>query len=83
MPDPGCLKKGLIDDSIYAILNIMNEKEILSNPKNVSFQDLLKICEKHFGKPRIRGSHHIFKTLAGRPEDQYTEGRQDGQAVPG
>ncbi len=62
MPDPGCLKKGLINDSIYAILNIMNEKEILINPKNVSFQDLLKICEKHFGKPRIRGSHHIFKT---------------------
>jgi len=40
----------------------MNEKDILDNPKNVNFQDLLKICEKYFGKPRITGSHHIFKT---------------------
>lgn len=37
-------------------------KEIFSNPKNVSFKDLLLLCEKYFGKPRVRGSHHIFKT---------------------
>jgi len=49
-------------DSIYAILESMKEKDILNNPKNVSFPDLLKICEKYFGKPRITGSHHIFKT---------------------
>ena len=34
----------------------------LKNPKNVLFRDLLKICQKYFGKPRIKGSHHIFKT---------------------
>ena len=50
------------NDSIYAIMKNMNDYEILNNPKNVSFHDLLKVCEKHFGKPRIRGSHHIFKT---------------------
>ena len=33
----------------------------LSNPKSVRFRDLLAICERHFGQPRIRGSHHIFK----------------------
>jgi len=33
-----------------------------TNPANVRFADLLAICRKHFGKPRIRGSHHIFKT---------------------
>ena len=33
----------------------------LSNPKSVCFRDLLAICERHFGQPRIRGSHHIFK----------------------
>ena len=38
------------------------EKEQLSNPKNVKFDDLLKICTKYFGAPRISGSHHIFKT---------------------
>jgi len=52
----------LKNDSIYAIMKNMNDYEILNNPKNVSFHDLLKVCEKHFGKPRIRGSHHIFKT---------------------
>jgi len=34
----------------------------LSNPKNVKFKDLLAVCEKMFGSPRISGSHHIFKT---------------------
>ena len=34
----------------------------LKNPKNVQFNDLLQICIKYFGKPRIKGSHHIFKT---------------------
>jgi len=26
------------------------------------FSQLTKICEEHFGKPRIKGSHYIFKT---------------------
>ena len=34
----------------------------LKNPKNVQFNDILQICIKYFGKPRIKGSHHIFKT---------------------
>jgi hypothetical protein len=38
------------------------DKDLLSNPKNVKFMDLLQICMKNFGNPRIRGSHHIFKT---------------------
>ena len=36
-------------------------KNILDNPKNVKFKDLLNLCWKHFGEPRITGSHHIFK----------------------
>ena len=38
------------------------DKKILRNPKNVKFTDLLNICKKYFGKPRAKGSHHIFKT---------------------
>ena len=38
------------------------EKEKLSNPKNVKFDDLIKICIKYFENPRVSGSHHIFKT---------------------
>jgi len=37
-------------------------KDRLSNIKNVKFDDLRKICTKYFGNPRIKGSHHIFKT---------------------
>jgi predicted RNA binding protein YcfA (HicA-like mRNA interferase family) len=40
----------------------MQDKDRLENIQNVSSADLLKICKKHFGKPRIRGSHYIFKT---------------------
>ncbi len=35
---------------------------LLNNPRNVKFKDLLTICKKYFGEPRIKGSHHIFKT---------------------
>ena len=35
---------------------------ILDNPNNVKFSDLIQICTKYFGVPRITGSHHIFKT---------------------
>ena len=43
-------------------------KKIFQNPKNVLFKDLLNVCIKYFGKPRIKGSHHIFKTpWAGDP----------------
>jgi len=40
----------------------MQDKGRLKNVQNVSFVDLLKICKKCFWKPRIRGSHYIFKT---------------------
>ena len=40
----------------------MKNEDRLENPWNVLFSDLLKICKKYFGNPRIRGSHYIFKT---------------------
>jgi hypothetical protein len=40
----------------------MKNIDSLENIQNVLFADLLKICKKYFGKPRIRGSHYIFKT---------------------
>jgi len=50
----------LTHDSLYAIILFMG-KDHLSSPKNVKFDDLLKICTEYFGNPRIKGSHHIFK----------------------
>ena len=38
------------------------QKDILSNPKNVKFDDLINLCTQYFGSPRIKGSHNIFKT---------------------
>ncbi|MDX9789164.1 MAG: type II toxin-antitoxin system HicA family toxin [Desulfobacterales bacterium] len=38
------------------------KKDISGKPANVSFVDLLNLCRRHFGEPRIEGSHHIFKT---------------------
>lgn len=52
----------MTNDSIYAIMEAMKEKDHLENLHNVLFTDLQKICEKYFGKPWIRGSHYIFKT---------------------
>ena len=37
------------------------DANILNNTRNVSFNDLLKLCRQYFGEPRIVGSHHIFK----------------------
>lgn len=36
--------------------------ELLQNPKNVRFKDLLRIATEAFGEPRVNGtSHHVFK----------------------
>jgi hypothetical protein len=35
--------------------------ELEQNTKQVRFSRCSKICETFFGKPRIKGSHHIFK----------------------
>ena len=32
------------------------------NPQNVAFNDLCRVCEHYFGKPRVSSSHHIYKT---------------------
>jgi hypothetical protein len=32
------------------------------NTKEVRFETLKKICTTFFGEPRIKGSHHVFKT---------------------
>lgn len=36
--------------------------ELEGNEGNIRFQRLLTICEDFYGKSRIKGSHHIFKT---------------------
>jgi len=48
---------------IAPTLSYLTMKDVdLDESNNVAFSDLIKICRKYFGEPRIRGSHHIFKT---------------------
>ncbi|MDP6652805.1 MAG: toxin HicA [Gammaproteobacteria bacterium] len=38
-------------------------KRMKQNPKGISFKDLSKICDHHFGKSRQSGtSHRVYKT---------------------
>jgi len=44
-------------------MDFKEARQALSNPKNVRFDDLLRIAICFFGAPRSKGtSHHIFKT---------------------
>jgi len=39
----------------------MIDRSILEHVEQVRFADLVALCTRYFGKPRIAGSHHIFK----------------------
>jgi len=43
--------------TIESILRSMRE-----NPENVRFSEVSKVAEHFFGEPRVRRSHHIYKT---------------------
>lgn len=53
----------IVLDMVSFKMSIAETIEILEKERsNTRFSDLLKICGLYFGKPRISGSHHIFKT---------------------
>ena len=58
-------------------------KSMQSNPKNVRFEDLAKVCAHYFGEPRINGtSHHVYKTpWQGDPRVNIQRSK-DGKAKP-
>ncbi|HEY8720847.1 toxin HicA [Pengzhenrongella sp.] len=33
-----------------------------ANPRNIRYDDLVKVCQHYFGPPRTGGSHAVFKT---------------------
>ncbi|MDO8578522.1 MAG: hypothetical protein Q7R50_05020 [Dehalococcoidales bacterium] len=43
--------------TIEKIVELMRE-----NPKGLKFTDLCKVCAYHFGEPRTKGSHRIYRT---------------------
>ena len=36
--------------------------KLTAQKTNTRFSQLVSICEEFFGRPRTKGSHHIFKT---------------------
>jgi hypothetical protein len=51
-------------DSILSVASksIDETVQALRAGNEVSFSELAKVCRHYFGAPRIKGSHHIYKT---------------------
>jgi hypothetical protein len=50
--------------------------------RSIAFSDALKVADHYFGKPRIHGSHHVYKTpWAGDPRINLQKGN-GGDAKP-
>lgn len=56
-------------------------KQMAGNPKGVRFDDLCKVCNSYFGKPRQKGSHHIYKT-PWRGDPRINIQNDDGEGKP-
>ncbi|HBT94882.1 MAG TPA: toxin HicA [Coriobacteriia bacterium] len=56
-------------------------EKMRNNPSGVRFKDCCAVCTHYFGKPRICGSHWIFKTpWIGDPRINIQD--CDGRAKP-
>lgn len=63
-------------------MSVVKAVEKLDKEKQIPFAELLKICEEFFGKYRVGGSHHIFKTpWQGDPRINLQKGK-DKNAKP-
>ena len=81
----------LIKVVLYIVLKYFSLDDIMKNLEEaikeinegqVRFKRLVTICESYFGKSRIAGSHHIFKTpWPGDPRLNLQE-EQGGKAKP-
>lgn len=56
--------------------------DMRSNPANIRFRDLEKVCGHYFGERYGKGSHHKYKTpWQGEPRVNIQEGK-NGKAKP-
>ena len=56
-------------------------QQMMGNPKGVRFADLCKVCDYYFGEPRLKGSHHIYKTpWQGDPRINIQDDNGEGKA---
>ena len=57
-------------------------KEMKLNPKGVRFNDLQKVCEYYFGKPRQSGSSHCIYKTSWLGDPRVNIQNQKGKAKP-
>ena len=67
LPDLCCVYQLAYSTNSATVKAMANITEILSqmrkNPKGIKFNDLCKVCDSYFGKPRQSGSsHRVYKT---------------------
>lgn len=59
-------------------------EKLETRKKNTRFGDLVSLCQEYFGRERIKGSHHIFKTpWPGDPRINLQEVRGKAKPLPG
>ena len=58
------------------------ERKMEASPSGVRFQDFMKVCARYFGKPRVRGSHHVYELPAGVGTVVSVQEGKDGKAKP-
>ena len=65
-------------------MNMETTSEILemlhSNPKGIRFNDLARICDKYFGKPRQRGASHLVYRMPWRGDPRVNIQNDRGMA---
>ena len=51
-----------------------------SNPKNVRFRDLCRVCERYFGPPRNRGGSHRIDRVPNAVDPRINIQNENGRA---
>lgn len=53
-----------------------------SSPKNVAYNDLLKVCVHHFGQPRQSGTSHAVFKMPWQGDPRVNIQNKNGKAKP-
>ena len=55
---------------------------IRNNPKDVRFQDLVKVCDAFFGEPRQKGTGHRVYRMPWKGDPRVNIQERNGRAKP-
>lgn len=57
-------------------------EKMTQEPSNISFLDLVKVCEYYFGKPRQSGSSHMIFKMPWQGDPRINIQNHNGKAKP-